>query len=161
LGNLGNQGGRPIPPEPPDPNEWRHEQDGPRRWRPPELSTTQVLIGIAVFLAIVAVVTTQLIGSGNDQVSASIVSPDEGSSYSAGTIPIRLLSDLSGSWELFYSGPGTNGDWTALDRGVSPVDPKPGLHNLVVDKPGAYTLRFVLHPDVGEDVIDEVRFTVE
>ena len=100
LGNLGNQGGPPIPPEPPDPNGWRHEQDGPRRWRPPELSTTQVLIGIAVFLAIVAVVTTQLIGSGNDKVSASIVSPDEDSSYSAGSIPVRLLSDLSGSWQL-------------------------------------------------------------
>jgi hypothetical protein len=166
--------GEPVGPRGPyrppveDPETWRDEETrrgrGPRR---PELSTTQVLLGLLVAVITLAAGAHFLTDSRSHGLEAAILSPDQGDRFPVGPLAIRFRSSCGCGtghvWELAYAAPSAPEQWQVLQQGkgsAAPSLPGSGLFFLELTEPGAYRMRLVAHDGVGGSVEDSVQFSL-
>ena len=159
----------PIPPagpyrEPEDPDAWREEGSGAPRFRPPALSTTQIIAAWILLILLVgalAFVTGRL---GSDAPGA-ILSPEDGARLEPGSVPV-LIRVLEGMWwEVAFAHPGSPGEWRSLGSGQGPVTPLMqgrGLQPIDASDPGRYEVRLIIRDGQGTEQLNRViGFEVE
>ena len=148
---------------PPDPRD-RLNSDNLENssWRPPNLSTTQILVTIVVVAAVIGLVAEVFRQSTPPDVA--IVGPTNGDEMPVGGVSVAIrveVADLT-NWELTYSGPDTGGAWQMAASGHYNVGRMTGgSYQLEFQQPGQYHLRLVAHRDGSSDVQDtaDIRLT--
>jgi hypothetical protein len=162
---TGPQGSYRPPAE--DPEDWHEaERGGPGRPKRPELSTTQILIGLVLVVLVLAAGARFLYTSAGPGFDGAILSPDNGARLLPGRVVFRVRAsgeELAPRWELAFTR--TDGPETWHVVGAGQQSPQPRVHGsglLVVDitEPGPYRARLLMSDSSGRHAEDTVDFTI-
>jgi hypothetical protein len=148
-------------------DSWQDEETqfgrSPKR---PEISTTQILIGI-IAIALVSLIAYLWSSSQSESMEAAILSPDNGDQLPAGRVIIRASASGGGvgnGWEVAFTAPSAPNEWQMIASGPQGLAPRlqgRGLFFLEATEPGLYRVRVVYHNGAGDRVVeDTVEFTI-
>jgi hypothetical protein len=153
--------------EPEDRNAWREDDEGRGRGRRPNLSTTQIFVGLFGVMLLLGLVAFLLIERGGKP-EAEIISPQQDAHLPAGNVTIRIRAigaDESITWELSYTRAAAPAERISIASGngsVPRIDVRPGygLHLLNLPEPDVYQLHLVVSDPKHGETEDAVEFTV-
>jgi len=141
----------------------RRTDGGSPGWRP-NISTTQILVGLFLVFALLALAAMLLSEPQVPQrTEVEIVSPVNGDRFEPGLIPVRIrVTGPHGAppWTLSYLAPGST-EWAELASGnydVLPGYPGRGTYVIEAREPGDYQVRLVANS--SENLSDSVSFRV-
>jgi hypothetical protein len=151
--------------EPEDRDAWREEDQG--RGRRPNLSTTQIFVGLFAVMLLLGLVALLLIERGGKP-EAEIISPQQDERWPAGNVTIRIRAigaDESITWELSYTRSATAAERISIGSGkgsVPRIDIRPGRgqHLVYLPEPDVYRLHLVVSDPKRGETEETVEFTV-
>jgi hypothetical protein len=169
VGPQGEPTGPRGPYRPPaeDPEAWHEsEQTRPNGPKRPELSTTQILIGLLLVFIVLVAGARFLYTSAEPGLEGAILSPDNGARLAPGRIVFRVRTsgeELPPRWELAFTRTDGPEAWQQVGGGSQSAQPNlPGSGLLFADitDAGPYRLRLLVNDSSGRHTEDTVDFTI-